>query len=123
MVALQVSMGPKSPINQALFYELLAEGLIDNTHDTLGARSRDIEEVPDETVNILVSGVGLHLAPTNRKRKRCDGSISNAIYQGRCRVCAGCRDVKGEYIYLFHDDTGLPCFQRHLQDRHGVTEL
>lgn len=63
------SVGPKSTMSQSLLSEKLAEKLIGNTYDNLGARCSNISDVPDERVQALVSGVGFSWCEPIRKEK------------------------------------------------------
>jgi len=96
-------MGTRSSrpsMNPNEFYSLLAEGLIDNKYDSIGSRkSRNPNEDEEHGVsaNSMVSGVGAHLTPTNRKKQRNDWTNTGAIYQGRCYVCRGIR--KSKFLY------------------------
>ena len=75
-----------------------------------------------------MSGVGAHMTPSNRKRKRADRSVTKAYLQGRrkvCRngtksnyVCSGCTDEGSTNIWLCHSDTGRDFFGKHLSNVH-----
>jgi len=81
-------------MNPNEFYSLLAEGLIETKYDSIGSRKRRNPNDDEEfgvSANSMVSGVGAHLTPTNRKRQRKDGTNTGAIYQGRCSICRGFR--------------------------------
>jgi len=86
-------------MNPNEFYSLLAEGLIETKYDSIGSRKRRNPNDDEEfgvSANSMVSGVGAHLTPTNRKRQRKDGTDTGAIYQGRCSICRGFR--KSKYV-------------------------
>lgn len=124
-------MGPRSTMNQALVNEKLSEELTDNSFDLLGARSANISDISDEHANLLVSEFGFYLIPTSRKRKKCDGMTTQAVYQGRCRVCkstkksklvcSGCRDVFREKMYIRHAGTDCSRFHSHFCNVHDVS--
>ena len=108
------------------FYSTLAEQLIDNKYCTTFTRSQDVQA--DEVSSMTMSGIGPHLTPTNRKRKRSDGSMTNCSYQGRCTVCKGfakskyvcshcTRDISND-VWICHSSTGRDCFRKHLRTHH-----
>ena len=75
------------------FYSTLAEELIDNKYMMPRLRSTC---TPQVTNDACASGIGPHLTMTCRKRKRADGTVSNALYQGRCRICRN--GSKSKYV-------------------------
>lgn len=111
------------------FYSELATGLLDNTYDTVSLRSQAGEK-PEETPKI-VTGTGIHLVPTDRKRKRRDGTTTGHQYQGRCAVCQGtnksadycseCHRASGREVFLCHPRTKRQCFGDHLFSVHDRT--
>ena len=113
------------------FYSILAEQLIDNKYCTTFTRSQDV--AADEVSSITLSGIGPHLTPTNRKRKRSDGSITNCSYQGRCTVCKGlakskyvcshCTRDTSKDVWICHSSTGRDCFRQHLRTNHVDMDL
>lgn len=125
--------------SQSEFYNLLAEELIDNTHDE-GARRRQraitLTPSPSATndrTGAGRSGVELHLTPTRAKRRRKDGSLTNHGLQGRCRICtrkskylcSACNDEAQESggntsrVWLCHTETGRMCFPEHITSHHS----
>ena len=49
--------------------------------DGFSIRQRRCDDI--KIISPLMSGVGAHLTPFNRKRKRADGSVTNGPLQGR----------------------------------------
>ena len=107
------------------FYSALAEQLIDNKYGVTNMRSLNVEY---DVTDVTASGVGPHLTPSRRKRKRHDGSLTNSIYQGRCRVCkdghkskfvcSECSRDMAKDVWICHSDTGRDCFSKHLRTSH-----
>ena len=115
-------------LNQAQFYELLAEELIDNNEDGVRVQTRTRQvptgRSPTGDVGPARAGVGVHLTPTKRKRKKKDGGVTSYNLQGSCRICrhktthecSRCRDLDpnetGEWYC--HSATSRDCFDIHL---------
>ncbi len=99
----------------------LAEQMVDNNFCSLATKSTMLAHVP---ASVLSSGIGPHLTPTFRKRKRSDGSITNPFYQGRCTeckngtkskyTCSECTESKKTDVWICHSSTGRDCFSKHL---------
>lgn len=81
--------------SQKRFYEMLAEQLIDNTYDTTARRSsprsgRSSSPANSEQARAPINpldgtprmGIGPHVTPTKRKRKRKDGTETKKALQG-----------------------------------------
>ena len=122
------------------FYEYLAEELINNVYDQpIQGRTRSVSRSPPDGIGIgsdgamIGGGIGPHLTPTRRKRKRKDGTITNYLHQGRCNVCGSkttmvcsvCRNGWGEEgepkSFCCASKSGTNCFSTHLQQKHGFT--
>ena len=113
----------RMPPNQ--FYATLAEQLIDNKYGVTSTRSQIVDHWETD---VTASGIGPHLTPSSRKRKREDGTVTGCTYQGRCRVCKN--GTKSKYVcsectrskfvdyWICHSDTGRGCFAQHLRDSH-----
>lgn len=124
------SHGPRFHMCQSGFYEKLAEELIENSYDSIKRRSWNSSEGSESSSDEDFSaGIGTHLAMTHKKRKLSDGSVSNALYQGRCRSCkrfkskfqcSTCRDNGLGDIYLCHAGTKRTCFSAHLKQKHDI---
>lgn len=120
------SHGAGSIMSPIKFYEKLAEQLIDNTYGGVHRRSQ-VVDVP--APDVTQSGIGPHLTPTSRKRKRHNGTSTNCALQGRCKqcrngnkskyVCSACTGVDKPDFWLCHSDTGRDCFIRHFSDFHS----
>jgi hypothetical protein len=79
------------------------------------------------------AGVGPNLTPTKRKRKKADGTISNALFQGRCGVCGkkttmvcsichdGPEEDTADSKFVCGSKTTRLCFAIHLQRKHDIT--
>ena len=114
-------------ICQREFYEDLAFSLIENRYDTIGLRKRT-----GTTNNFVVlparrtSGVGVHLTPTKKRRKR-NGMVTKHARQNNCRVCktkktthvcSVCSELKGEDVWICHTSAARDCFMEHLAHCH-----
>ena len=123
--------GIKGEEDQKLFYTLLAEELIDNTFDQVGARRRSQGSTPPSAGLVASaprSGLHMHLTPTKRKRDQ----MSKALLQHKCRICKkkskylcsqcldGNDDNGSTEVWLCHSETGRDCFLQHLQAAHNV---
>ena len=71
-------------MSQSDFYARLGEELIDNNFDEVSVRERRRDEI--EIIPSLMGEV-VHLTPSNRKRKRADGSVSSVLFQAGAK-CA-----------------------------------
>ena len=126
--------------SQSDFYTALAEELIDNTFDqAINARrssARSLFAAGQSAVSpngFARAGVGPHLTPTKRKRKRNDGTILKHLHQGRCTVCSlktimvcsVCHDDAeengGDSAYVCGSKTTRLCFAVHLEEKHGIS--
>ena len=117
--------GSRGSISPNEFYSLLAEELIDNNYCIPGTRSRTYRP---EHSDVTASGIGPHLTPTIRKRKRQDGTVLNALLQGKCRscksgkktkyVCSECTRLGSVDYWICHSATGRSCFTEHLKTHH-----
>jgi len=119
--------------NQKLFYERLAEELIDNRYDTIGnaprQRARE-EDVPLQNTAFVSprSGLHAHLTPTKKKRKTNNGGQTNYRFQAWCRECSNrktthlcslCEDSDASnLVYICHTKGGRTCFQIHMDKYH-----
>lgn len=120
------SHGDRNVMKPNVFYERLAEQLIDNEFGSVQRRSQ-VVDVPGP--DVTKSGIGPHLTPTSRKRKRQDGTVSNCVLQGRCKmcrngnkskyVCSACTRSDGKDLWLCHSSTGRDCFLRHFTVAHS----
>jgi len=73
-------------LKQAEFYEDLSSGHIDNTFDPTGVWARTATEESDSLVPPPpVFGVGVHLAPTSKRRHGQSGNARVALAPRRCR--------------------------------------
>lgn len=119
------TQGARSLMTPNKFYGQLAEHLIDNKYGITHTRSaRNDVSVAD----IHTSGIGPHLKPTSRKRKRQDGSATKWALQGRCKICKN--GTKTKYVcssctisgnadyWLCHSSTGRECFIEHFNAFH-----
>ena len=106
------------------FYSTLAEELVDSTYMIPGTRSTTARST---TTDVTSSGIGPHLTPTTRKRKRADGSVTNQCYQGHCRICktiktkytcSECTSTFAQDYWICHRATGRQCFTDHLAQHH-----
>ena len=99
--------------------------MIDNTFDKICTRSC---VTPESASQAGVSGIGPHLTPTSRKRKRSDGTVTNAFMQGKCYICKNgtkskytcseCSKERGSEYWICHSSTGRNCFVQHLYATH-----
>ena len=79
--------GNRKTLKQREFYEELASKLIFNSYDVVRGRSRHgRSEVEYVTPVKRTSGVGIHMTPTNKKRKQ-NGVETKYATQNNCRVC------------------------------------
>lgn len=118
------NQGSRSTMSSNRFYSLLAEALVDNTYMVPGTRSTTHRSV---TTDVTVSGIGPHLTPTSRKRKKVDGTITNQFFQGFCRICkisktkyacSACSRIENKDHWICHSSTGRSCFKAHLDSTH-----
>ena len=118
-----------------VFYEYLAEELIDNEYDTFtGTRLRhrrqgdhSVSASPDAVGSdgSPKSSVGIYLTPTKKRRK----SNGDQLAQNNCRVCQAktsylcnaCNDLgtNSKAVYLCHSRTGRDCFAKHKAAQHS----
>ena len=107
------------------FYYELADELIDNNEDMVTLRQRSEEfEGSLSSPSSIGCGVGTHLAVTNRKRRKADGTMTFAVYQGRCEICKSskkskficstCRDCHQKEVFICHGQTERDCFKKHV---------
>ncbi len=81
--------GDRTRMKQADFYASLAESLIDNPYDQrVTERQPDIDTDEEELMEARLSGIGMYLVSSNRKRKNLDGSSTNMVLQNRCSMCS-----------------------------------
>ena len=107
------------------YYSMLAEQLIDNNY--MSTATRSMTSRPEHT-DVSSSGIGPHLTPTGRKRKRSDGTVTSWAYQRKCKsckssrktryVCSECIRTSGSDFCVCHSDTGRNCFIEHLRTHH-----
>lgn len=116
--------GTRGTMSPCDFYSRLAEELVDNTYMVPGTRSTT---ALTSTSDVTASGIGPHLTPTSRKRKRGDGTVTNQCYQGHCRACkkiktkytcSECSRTLAQDYWICHSATGRLCFQEHLAQCH-----
>jgi hypothetical protein len=122
---------------QREFYELLAEEMIDNTHDLRGRRHapNSVTGSPELITpdGHMRTGIGAHLTPTKRKRKTKDGKDTSYMQQGRCNVCGMkttmvCSECQDENMsnksapetWICKPTTSCTCFANHMADSHGL---
>ena len=88
---------------QGYFYSYLVEEMIDNTYDRFMIRSaegrrRDIVDSDDETFNddnplfgringAPICEISLHVTPTKKRINKRDGTETQYLLQGECKVC------------------------------------
>jgi hypothetical protein len=85
-----------------VFYEYLAEELIDNEFDPVTRRHRrwgasvaaSLDGVGRD--GLPKSGVGLYLTTTKKKRKK-NGALTNQLAQNNCKIC------KAKTCYVCND--------------------
>lgn len=118
---------------QAEFYSTLAEQLIDNCFDHVGRRDRQVLPSESATYNngAPTSGVGAHLTPTRRRKRRRNGEVTSATRQNKCRVCrvalstkicSLCKeeDPDGREVHICDTRGGRLCFATHMSAVHGL---
>jgi hypothetical protein len=122
---------------QREFYELLAEVMINNTHDLCGRRHlpNSITGSPELITpnGHMRCGISVHLTPTKRKRKTKDGKDTLYMQQGRCNVCgmkttmvcSECQDEKmGDKLaaetWICKPTTSRTCFASDMANSHGL---
>jgi len=123
--------GPAATLKQATFYEELATGLIDNTFDIVGPRSRGepaVAAAADQPPTVY--GVGTHLAPTTKRRKFTTDGPSSHQSQRDCRVCkkdrsslvcSTCREItRGREVFVCAPRTGRSCFALYMRAVHDM---
>lgn len=108
------------------FYNELSTGLLNNSFYTTSLRKR--QSVGTTHPLQTISGTGIHLSPTTRKRKRRDGTETAHSYQGNCCICKSnkksrhycseCLLQSGKERYICNVDTGRRCFEQHLSSCH-----
>jgi hypothetical protein len=131
---------------QREFYEMLAEEMIDNTHDQV--RGRRSENTGDGGIiaadGHMRSGISAHLTPTKRKRRKREAvegetgnqmRLTNTSYmqQGRCivcskkstQVCSQCQDENDDEnntheAWICKPTTFRTCFATHLNTTHSL---
>ena len=121
-------MGARNHMSPWTFYCKLADQLIANSYDTVELRKRkapEMEILDSEHGN----GSGIHLVETKRRRKTKDGTVTKALYQGRCAICQGnmkskfmcsaCKARTGKELYLCSNGTGRRCLEEHIRGAHG----
>ncbi len=119
------SLGCRDLMTSNDYFSKLAEQMIDNDVCLLTTRSSTEASTP---AAVLSSGIGTHLTPNTRKRKRSDGFATNAFYQGRCTeckngtkskyTCSECTQFKKTDAWICHSSTGRDCFSKHLVRYH-----
>ena len=119
--------GAKGFMPQHVFYEKLAEGLIDNKFGSSTFRRVTSDSSIDDGCYVPTSGIKEHLSPTKRRRT-CLGALTNAVFQGRYAVCqqfkskflcSGCRDKANLEYFICHSQTGRCCFTKHMEAEHN----
>ena len=102
---------------QAGFYNCLSEAIIDNTYDRFMMRSTEVRrrtivdsdgKTFDDDNPLLgringspICGISLHVTPTNKIRKKRDGTKTQYFLQGECKVC----QKKKTYVCSYFADT------------------
>jgi hypothetical protein len=144
---LMFSKSTETEEKQRDFYELLAEEMIDNTHDQVRGRRAVSEDGSPGIITAeghMRSGIAAHLTPTKNKRRRRenmeDGEnnskrFSNTTYmqQGRCivckmkttQVCSQCQDENmdensAHEPWICKPTTFRACFATHMTTSHGL---
>jgi predicted RNA-binding Zn-ribbon protein involved in translation (DUF1610 family) len=123
-----------------VFYEYLAEELIENEYDfniqTRNRRRREGEHSsPMASPNAVghdgspKSGLGVYLTPTKKRRKLGNGAVTKSAAQFKCNVCHlktmyecnGCRELgtDAKAVFLCHSKTGRDCFAKHTATHHS----
>jgi hypothetical protein len=117
---------------QRSFYEHLSMELIDNTFDTRAGRTkRSSPSAVARHQSRPTMGIdATHVAPTKRRRKKQDGTVTPYLLQGRCthcqrattNVCSSCSETfeeVGEYGgWICSSRQGRNCFTMHLAAHH-----
>jgi hypothetical protein len=119
-----------------VFYEYLAEELIDNEYDSTVTRRRQSQGVAARSPDAVgrdglpKSGIGVYLTPTKKKRKSRNGTPTNQLAQSRCKICLvktshvcnGCleMDPDEKYVFICHSRSGRDCFAKHKALDHNV---
>ena len=96
-----VGKGVRFHVSQAKFYSTLAEILLDKTKDTIGRRRGSTALLDGPQMSS--SRIGIPPITNSRKRCRKDGSITNSVYEGRCKVCKG--GQKSKYLRSEYRDS------------------
>lgn len=118
-------------LTQAEFYENLAEQLIDNTYDSVGAGRRGLPAVgePEDAPAPLRFGVGVHLTPTLKRRREALAETTDRCAQRTCRVCkhkrttsvcSRCRAASVGEVFCCGPRTGRNCFDVHMREVHQL---
>src|SRR5210317_412382 len=126
---------------QKTFHSYLAEELIDNCYDNQRSMRATSQNSVDSSLVFASptarSGLGIHLTPTKRKRKR-KGCETQQLYQGRCCIegcgkktsfqCSACLDLaereanhNEEKCYICNPKTNRDCWREHLFQKHTST--
>ena len=97
---------------------------------TLRQRSEDFEESVSSSSSIG-GGVGTHLTVTSRKRRKTDGTVTSAAYQGRCAICktskkfkficSTCRDCHEKEVFVCYGQTERDCFKNHVDFQQNLS--
>ena len=119
-----------------VFYEYLAEELIENEYDAVTHRHRsqslgqDLAASPDAIGRdgLPKSVVGAYLTPTKKKRQ-VNGVPTNYLAQNNCTICKakttyvcnGCLESEliGKHVFICHSKTGRDCFAKHKTAEHN----
>lgn len=126
--------GHPNPEKQKDFYSYLIAELIRNTYDTVGGQARNAAVAAAAAAPpILVlaglaprMGIDAHLTPTKKRKKNADGTDSNILHRGLCRVChkktswlcSLCVDNGNNSQWLCGTKTGRHCYRQHMIQRH-----
>ena len=132
--------------NRDGFYNCLAEDMIDNTYNSFMIRSAegrrggvvDSDEKIIDDDNPLFGringaprcGISLHFTPTMKRRKKRDGTETQYLLQGKCKVfrkkithvCLDCADkdtVKNE-MWVCQTKTNRSYFAQHVHSTHDL---
>ena len=121
-----------SVLCQDEFYKRLAHGLIRNSFDSVGLRSRSGPGLGPRGRDFdgeggASGGVDVHLTPTKRRKKKkgSSGKYTKYSFQGRCTECNKCTTYvcstcgSGERpVWLCSTKQGRDCFKQNANEVH-----
>ena len=102
--------------------------MIESMFDVICTRSY---VTPESAFQAGVNEIGTNLTPTSQKRKRSDGTITNAFMQRKCYVCKNgakstcnyseCNKERGSEHWTCHSSVGRNCCVRNFYAIHLST--